>query len=83
MWFVTPGERNSAVKLRNENQMVHDEVLESISLTGKGNGKNKKLGSITKRSIGMIVFHGKNVRVWVAVPVLHKPCILESVTLFL
>lgn len=44
MWFVTPSERNSAVKLRNENQMVHDEVLESISLTGKGNGKNKKLG---------------------------------------
>lgn len=30
MWFATPSERNSAVKLRNENQMVHHEVLESI-----------------------------------------------------
>lgn len=30
MWFTIPSERNSAVKLRNENQMVHNEVLKSI-----------------------------------------------------
>lgn len=30
MWFVIPSERNSAVKLRNENQMVHNKVLKSI-----------------------------------------------------